>query len=145
MREFIAAGADLNAGRRQNALDIAELMESKAKLLEIFTAEKGIDAAVRKYGVTALMLAAREGKTEIVKLLLDRDANIESKDNWGNTALSLAAWEGKTKTVALLLKHGANIEAQNKYGWTALMRAAWSGRTEIAKLLLEHGANIENS
>ena len=54
------------------------------------------------------MFAAREGKTETAMLLLERDANIEAKDNrMGWTALRWAARMGRTKTVDLLRERGA--------------------------------------
>ena len=90
---LIRAGGDIYAGRRQNALDIAKLMESEAKLVEVFVAEKGADVPFGYHGETALMRAAWEGHTEAIKLSIDRgtDCNIQSED--GRTALMRAAWE----------------------------------------------------
>jgi len=47
-----------------------------------------------------------------VKLLLEKGANIEAKDNDGDTALINAAIKGETEMVKLLLEKGANIEAR---------------------------------
>ena len=91
----------------------------------------------------ALIRAAWEGEAEVVKLLLDRGANIEARDKYGNTALLLSAGHGQAEVVSLLLDRGANIETRDKYGKTALILAAWSGKTEVVSLLLDRGADIE--
>ena len=58
-----------------------------------------IDAQSSKTGNTALMYAARDGNSgseEVVKLLLERGADINLRE-WqmgGHTALSLAQWRG---------------------------------------------------
>ena len=92
---------------------------------------------------TALIRAACLGKTEVVRQLLDRGADIEAKDKNGETALIRAAWVGETKVVRLLLDRGADIEAKDKDGETALIWAACLGEAEVVRLLLDRGANIE--
>jgi ankyrin repeat protein len=44
----------------------------------------------------------------VVKLLLDKGANIDSKDNDGSTALKWAMMAGNTETVNLLRAKGAH-------------------------------------
>ena len=48
------------------------------------------------------------GDVDVVKLLLDRDANIRAKNNHGDTALMQAAVSGKTEVVKLLQDKGAH-------------------------------------
>ena len=79
-------------------------------------------------GGTPLMGAAAQGKTAIVKLLLDNDANIEAHASnpediileAGNTALHYACLGGHFETVQLLVKRGANVVALNKNNNTPL-------------------------
>ena len=40
VREFIREGADISAGRRQSIFDVAKLMKSETKLIEVFIDEK---------------------------------------------------------------------------------------------------------
>ena len=90
-----------------------------------------------------LFKAIKENNIEAVKLLLERGADINTKDKDGRTALMYAASAGCTETVKLLLDHGADINAKTKYGYrTALMLAAIGGHTETVKLLLERGADV---
>ena len=73
-----------------------------------------------KRGNTALILAAGEGRNDIVKILLENGSNINASDNTHNTALMHAAWDVHIKTVSLLLENGANKHHVNKKGQNAL-------------------------
>ncbi|OAL51101.1 hypothetical protein IQ07DRAFT_473194, partial [Pyrenochaeta sp. DS3sAY3a] len=48
----------------------------------------------------------------IVKLLLNKDANINAQGGNFNTALQAASYNGHKQIVKLLLDRGANINAQ---------------------------------
>jgi ankyrin repeat protein len=66
-------------------------------------------------GETILMTASRTGKTDAVKLLLDRGADINAKESVReHTALMWAVLENHPDAVKLLLERGANINAQSK-------------------------------
>lgn len=100
--------------------------------------------AIGMDAITALMLASRDGHTEIVKLLIDAGAlvNTETYEH-GYTALYLASMKGHLEVVKLLIANGADVNASAAgYGWssTALMEASSNGHTEIVKLLKDSGA-----
>ena len=57
---------------------------------------------------TPLMSACEGENLEIVKLLLDANADISVKDNFGNTALWKAAFRENEAIVKLLLEKGAD-------------------------------------
>ncbi|GKU10748.1 unnamed protein product, partial [Fusarium langsethiae] len=66
---------------------------------------------------TDLMIASYYGHHVIVKLLLDKDAEIDAKDENGRTPLSWAARNGHDAVVKLLLDKGAEIDAKDSnYG-----------------------------
>lgn len=91
-------------------------------------------------GRTALIVAASRGFADIAKLLIEKGADVHTKNN-GWSALERVAFDGRDKMVNLLLKHGADIEADNEIG-TPLILASARGHLAIVRLLLEHNANV---
>ncbi|ESU44607.1 Serine/threonine protein kinase [Giardia duodenalis] len=96
-------------------------------------------------GDTALMIAARAGHENIVKLL-------DPTDERGVTALMRAAEKGDVKAVRALipLQKGkkmigdAYINGLRISNGTALMMAAAHGHTEVVKLLVEHESGMQD-
>jgi ankyrin repeat protein len=71
-------------------------------------------------GTKPLMLAAVNGREEIVEFLINEGAENEGIDSDGNTALILAsAHKRLVQTVEVMLKMGANVNASNNRGITA--------------------------
>ena len=99
---------------------------------------------------TPLQLAAERGETDIVRLLVDRGADINEvpAPARGRTALQAAAFGSRDSPdmglVEFLLEKGADINAAPAVfgGLTALQAAAISGDIMLAKLLLVKGANV---
>lgn len=95
-------------------------------------------------GYTALIIASREGRTEIVKILLTHPKiriSIKDDDNYsnGDTALMHAASNGNTEVVKALLSHSKiDLSLVNMLGLSALMIAASEGHAEVVKALLSH-------
>ena len=96
-------------------------------------------------GRTLLSFAAGEGHDDIIRLLLEKGAEIEVKGGKYNyTPLSWAARNGHEAVVKLLLDKGAETEVKdNKFGRTSLLWAAENGHKAVVKLLLEKGAETE--
>ncbi len=107
--------------------------------------EQGLDVnKADPEGRTALMMAAFEGYTEVVEVLLDYDAEVDRRDGSGRTALIYASSGPFPQTVELLIENGADVNrADTAEGWTALMMAAAEGHQPVVELLLRHGADIE--
>ena len=86
--------------------------------------------------------AARNGNIKIVRLLLDKGADVNAKDRSGKTAMILAAKNGHADIVRLLLDKGADVNAKADDDTTALMQAAEKGNVDVVRALLEKGADV---
>ena len=92
---------------------------------------------------TPLSWAAENGNEIMVKLLLEKGAEVNVKDTeCGQTPLSLAARRGHEAVAKLLLKKGAEMDIEDDSCRTPLSWAAGNGYEAVVKLLLENGAEI---
>jgi ankyrin repeat protein len=92
-----------------------------------------------------LNLAASTGCVALVKLLLERGADLNATDEWEGrqlTALHVAAEAGHTEVTTQLLDAGADPMPRSQHDDTPLHRAALGGRAAIVRLLLERGADV---
>jgi hypothetical protein len=87
------------------------------------------------------MRASGKGRSNIVELLLKREAKVEARTDGGRSALMYAAGGGHRDVCAVLLRAGANANARDVDARTPLMYAAIAGEAEIVEYLLRHGAN----
>ncbi|KAI1445813.1 hypothetical protein F5Y02DRAFT_426408 [Annulohypoxylon stygium] len=83
-------------------------------------------------GRTPLSWAASNGQKITMKLLLEKGADIESKDN------------REEATIRLLLENGAKTESKDNEGLTPLAQAAKKDHKALVKLLLEEGADVNS-
>jgi uncharacterized protein len=96
-----------------------------------------------RFGDTALMRAADKGNTDIVKLLLKHNADVNLASHWyKTTALLNAAYRQYTDIVRLLIDHNANVNHADQGGYTVLMYAAGKGNVDAVRLLIDHNANV---
>ena len=93
--------------------------------------------------VSSLHIAAANGETSLVNVLLDRGANIKAMTDERWAALHRAANGGHVEVVKVLLDRGAAIDAMTDEKWTALHQAANGGHVEVVKVLLDRGAAID--
>jgi ankyrin repeat protein len=80
--------------------------------------------------------------SDIVKMLLDKDIDINSKNNDGAIALHLAT---DSNIVKMLLDKDIDINSKNNDGEIALHLVARSNHINIVEILLDRGININNS
>ncbi|XP_043941325.1 2-5A-dependent ribonuclease isoform X2 [Protopterus annectens] len=87
---------------------------------------------------TALNLAASRGNTELVRLLLDNGANVNSQTKeYGWAPLLSAVQSGSKDTVALLLERQADPYIKKKNGASAFILAAMLEDAEVLSMLYD--------
>src|SRR5262245_477930 len=102
--------------------------------------ESGADVKAARDGLTALHVAWHS--EALVRLLLERSADVHARTQLGATPLFVAASaNGTAGVVAQLLDKGADPNAAENRGVTPLIAAAGVGNTSAARLLLGRGAN----
>lgn len=113
--------------------------------------EKGYDLGpTDSYGRTPLSWAAQRGNENVVKLLIENGADINSKATAtfinGCTPLWFAAQNGHTAAVKMLLaEDGIELDSKILDGQTPLSRAARNGHAAVVKLLLMKGADYSSN
>jgi thiosulfate/3-mercaptopyruvate sulfurtransferase len=97
--------------------------------------------AVIANATTALMRAAHQGNSKIVRLLIAAGARVNARNADGNNALWLACVGGHPDMIDMLVEAGIDIDNGNHDGATPLMYAASSGKAAIVERLLAKGAD----
>ncbi|HEV7379244.1 MAG TPA: ankyrin repeat domain-containing protein [Dyadobacter sp.] len=91
-------------------------------------------------GRTLLLIATRNGQTDMAKLLVSSGADVNLQDAIKDSPFLYAGATGQTELLRLFLKNGARFDIFNRYNGTALIPACERGHIETVKLL----ANIPN-
>ncbi|MBR5888324.1 MAG: ankyrin repeat domain-containing protein [Akkermansia sp.] len=125
--------------------------------------QQAAQAELQRRGISAeeydskLLDAAKNGETELVKLLIAAGADVNQADILGETPLHNAAIFGHAECVKLLLAAGADVNAKGNakvnehdddYTWnsytscTPLIVAVGNDHAGCAKLLLAAGADV---
>ena len=95
------------------------------------------DAVTSAYeSAPVLSVSSYLGHLQMVSLLLEFGANLESRNAEGVTALIFAARAGHCDVVAMLLQAGASLTAVDSDDSSALVHAASNGHLRIVEYLL---------
>ncbi len=89
---------------------------------------------------TALDAAVAARRTEVVRLLLAKGAEVNVRAAGGYTPLHKAVFGGDLGMIRLLLDSGADLHARTDEGKKPVDVASERGLKDVVKLLTEHGA-----
>ena len=148
VKALIAAGADKDARSTIVTWERQRTQEPRDKWLP-------------PGGLTPLLLAARQGRVDAARALLDAGADVNLVDPDRHTPLILALINGHVDVATLLIERGADVQMADKVGQTALWAAVdlhtvpMSNRPaprefdekatslEVIKMLLARGASVD--
>lgn len=108
-----------------------------------FKVPKGV-AHTSKPGFTALHMACRRGRREVVEWLLSAPkVDLEKADDKGRTAIYHAVKGGEVALLKLLINNGADLDVQKKKKrCTALHKAADNQQMKCAEMLIESNCKV---
>lgn len=91
----------------------------------------------------ALGVRNEKHQMELMELLLERGARLESQCLEGTPILHAAVEQGRKAVVALMVDQGVDLEARDSNERTALHVAAEAGHHAICELLIRAGADVD--
>jgi ankyrin repeat protein len=93
--------------------------------------------AIDKFGSRPLHYV---NSVDMVKLLIDKGANIDSVTANNSTLLHLAIQRNEKELIRFLVEREASLNGEDVFGKTPLIYAIQSKQADVVQLLLEHGA-----
>ena len=144
------AGVDLEASwkRLASSKTLVEVAVADGNLQRLMLLMKD-DLAPGRWGDSLLHLglfdmAAENGNLEVVRLLIEKGADVRAEDNYKRTPLHLASEARfcQLEVVRLLIEKGADVSAEDKYKRTPAHLAVENGHSEVIRLLIEKGADV---
>ena len=129
-----------------NALHLAATMGLEKIMIELLAQKMDIDDQEAPAYNTALHCATRSNRPLIVKLLLERGANVNVQQKGGHhiTPVHLACSLGNCKVLEVLLRWNPNLGLRDIQKRTPLDVASQAKHKDALELLLKAGANPNN-
>jgi ankyrin repeat protein len=121
------------------------------RLRELLDEDPSLANAWARDGFQPLGLASFFGQTAAVRLLLERDAEVNSASRNEmrvmplHSAAATGDAEARYEIAKLLLERGADPNARQQDDFTPLMAADQHGDERLRELLIEHGAETRPS
>lgn len=126
--------------QRAKAL-FAAIRSGKTQAVAAMLDDAPLVGVLDTHGSTPLLHAALLADAAMLRLLIERGADVHAANHDGITALMWAA--GDADKVRLLLEKGAKANARSGLGRTPLLIAAtYAGNAEVVRLLIKNGSSV---
>ena len=137
---LLQAGADVNKADKKGD---APLSVAPSATIATMLIERGASLnVVNQSGESALWLAAKTCRVEVVEALVRAGADVVKADNCGNAPLSVAA----NATIAtMIIERGVDVNAVNQSGQSALLLATMFNRVGVVEALVRAGADVSKA
>jgi len=136
---LLAANADVVAAdKARRLIDNLAVSCCPLRVIELLL-KKGAKLDVKKNGLALPRRAVVEGKTELLRRLLDMGVDPDKSDAYGTLLICSVVWH-KPEIAELLFARGADVNRKDEKGRTALDYAKELRYKKMEDLLLRHGA-----
>ncbi len=138
--------AELPKSKTSGISILNAVSEGNVDVVKMYLAD-GLDLNL-KYeqwrSTTLLHRAVAADQEEIVKLPIDKGADVNAKDINSNAPLSLTGIHGNVSVADLLVSAGAGLNYKGFGGWTPLHMAAFKGHINLVNYFVTiRGAEVE--
>ena len=129
-----------------SAIYYATLLELPVVVKSLLEGGADVNGKGGRHFRNALQAASGSGRgsKQMVQLLLDKGANVNSEGGDFGNALQVASMRGNKEIVQLLLDNAADVNAEGGHFGNALSAATVYGHEEIKQLLLDNGAIVNS-
>ena len=143
-RLLIEKGADIHKKNvtQKTPLHFAALYDQKTTGELLVAAGAVVDSRDDFQRTPFLLVARQTGNVEFGKMLLQKGADINTRDKYGDMPLNLAAWKGFKSFIDFLLDKGADFDTTRGMSLTMLGWAADCGSARLFNVVTEKGKNL---
>ena len=127
---------------RPNQSLITAAEECISKACEILNDRRKVLWLGKESSCMAIIWAASRGDEQVVRLLIEKGADVNACDADGNYALHHALENGHEQVARLLIEKGADVTACDANGNPALHYASNNGDEQVVRLLIEKEADV---
>ncbi|MFP4498421.1 MAG: ankyrin repeat domain-containing protein [Vulcanimicrobiota bacterium] len=144
VKRMAEAGVSANEPSASGEYPLMTAIKNKNEEIINLLLEYGVEIDVKnpETGATPLHNSIAFNLKRTVIKLLEKNPDINTRDNKGRTPLHWASYAGLTEIMELLISKGADLEATEESGKTPLHEASKKGMLDAMKLLIDKGANI---
>ena len=135
---------DFEAHQRlfQDAVKIDQFEWIEVLLNTMPKATKTSNSLITDYLFDVCKYHVSKSVAKVVKLLIEKGANVTARDEHQNTPLHWACTVNNFDAVKTIIQNGAEVNAKDEQLWTPLHEAVASGNFEIVKYLVSAGADV---
>ena len=114
------------------------LIQSDTHIAKCLCSETKLVRARDEDRNTPLHEAARNGHTDVIRILIQNDARVNERGQFDQTALHCACQEGQLSCIQELMTHGAQIEAKTTVTGVTALHLAAIYHPDSVKILIEN-------
>ncbi|CAO2648680.1 Nn.00g079470.m01.CDS01 [Neocucurbitaria sp. VM-36] len=128
---------------------VSLLLKYGASANEVIPQYRTYDSATQAWtakgkiiGGTPILAASDLGLEDILNILIEHGADVQTHNTEGETAIFEAAEGGHSSLIAILIGRGVDPSKSGNHGKTPLHAACWGGHTDAVATILGAASNI---